>query len=107
MKIGVSVLALIGITGMYLPQAKKAGVIGLAGYLILSAAFLIMLCNQVIAVVVLPLFIPPVVFGAGALERAASGQPVAPALAFLCAYVLFAAVVTPLAGAAAIRNAQG
>ena len=54
MKIGVSVLALIGITGMYLPQAKKAGVIGLAGYLILSAAFLIMLCNQVIAVVVLP-----------------------------------------------------
>ena len=60
-----------------------------------------------IAVVVLPLFIPPVVFGAGALERAASGQPVAPALAFLCAYVLFAALVTPLAGAAAIRNAQG
>jgi heme exporter protein B len=53
------------------------------------------------------LFIPPVVFGAGALERAANGQSPGPALAFLCAYVLFAAVVTPLAGAAAIRNAQG
>jgi heme exporter protein B len=34
-----------------------------------------------LAVVVLPLFIPPVVFGAGALERAASGQSPAPALA--------------------------
>ena len=60
-----------------------------------------------ITVVVLPLFIPPVVFGAGALERAASGQPVGPALALLCAYVLFAAVVAPFAGAAAVRNAQG
>ena len=60
-----------------------------------------------IAVVVLPLFIPPVVFGAGALERAANGLGPAPALALLAAYVLFAAVVTPFAGAAAIRNAQG
>ena len=60
-----------------------------------------------IAVVVLPLFIPPVVFGAGALERAASGQPVGPALALLTAYVLFAGLVTPFAGAAAVRNAQG
>ena len=60
-----------------------------------------------IAVVVLPLFIPPVVFGAGALERAASGMSPTPALAFLVAYVLFAAVITPFAGAAAIRNAQG
>ena len=60
-----------------------------------------------IAVVVLPLFIPPVVFGAGALERASNGLDPAPALAFLAAYVLVAAVVTPFAAAAAIRNAQG
>lgn len=60
-----------------------------------------------IAVVILPLFIPPVVFGAGALERAAAGQSPAPALALLSAYVLFAAVLTPFAGAAAVRNAQG
>ena len=60
-----------------------------------------------ITVIVLPLFIPPVVFGAGALERAANGLSPVPALAFLIAYVLFAAVVTPFAGAAAIRNAQG
>ncbi len=60
-----------------------------------------------IAVVVLPLFIPPVVFGAGALVRAADGLPYGPALALLAAYVLFAAAISPFAGAAAVRNAQG
>lgn len=56
-----------------------------------------------IAVVVLPLFIPPVVFGAGA---AAALDPL-PALALLGAYVLFAAALSPIAGASAIRNALG
>jgi heme exporter protein B len=60
-----------------------------------------------IAVVVLPLFIPPVVFGSGVLTRAAQGLPVGPALALLGAYCLFAALISPFAGAAAIRNAQG
>ncbi|MNT16985.1 Heme exporter protein B [compost metagenome] len=60
-----------------------------------------------IAVVVLPLFIPPVVFGAGALTRAANAQDPLSALALLSAYVLFAIVIAPVAGAAAIRNAQG
>ncbi len=60
-----------------------------------------------IAVVVLPLFIPPVVFGAGALTRAAGGGDPLSALALLGAYVLFAAAIAPVAGAAAIRNAQG
>ena len=58
-----------------------------------------------IAVVVLPLFIPPVVFGSGALARAAQGDSPLPALALLAAYVLFAAVIAPFAGAAAVRNA--
>ncbi|MNF04550.1 CcmB protein [compost metagenome] len=58
-----------------------------------------------IAVVVLPLFIPPVVFGAGALTRAADGGDPLSALALLSAYVLFAMVIAPVAGAAAIRNA--
>jgi heme exporter protein B len=59
-----------------------------------------------IAVVVLPLFIPPVVFGSGALDRAAAELSPLSALALLGAYVLFAAVIAPLAGAAAIRSAQ-
>ena len=60
-----------------------------------------------IAVVVLPLFIPPVIFGAGALEQALTGLSPWPALALLGAYALFAAALSPIAGAAAIRNAQG
>lgn len=60
-----------------------------------------------IAVVVLPLFIPPVVFGSGAIVRAAMGESPHSALALLAAYALFAAVISPFAGAAAIRNAQG
>ena len=60
-----------------------------------------------IAVVVLPLFIPPVIFGSGALARAADGADPAQALVLLCAYALFAVALSPLAGAAAIRNAQG
>lgn len=60
-----------------------------------------------IAVVVLPLFIPPVIFGAGAVEQASQGLSPAPALAFLTAYALFAAALAPLAGAAAVRSAQG
>ncbi|WP_396595092.1 heme exporter protein CcmB [Brevundimonas sp. R86498] len=60
-----------------------------------------------IAVVVLPLFIPPVVFGSGALYRASEGLSPLSALALLAAYSLFAVVVAPFAGAAAIRSAQG
>jgi heme exporter protein B len=60
-----------------------------------------------IAVVVLPLFIPSVIFGAGALEQTLSGLSPWPALALLAAYALFGAALSPLAGAAAIRNAQG
>lgn len=58
-----------------------------------------------IAVIVLPLFIPPVVFGAGALDRAAQGGDPLSAVALLAAYVLFAGVVAPIAGAAAVRGA--
>jgi len=54
MKICFTVLALIGITGMYLPQVKKAGVLGLVGYLILGAAFLAMLTLEVAALVIIP-----------------------------------------------------
>ncbi len=58
-----------------------------------------------VAVVVLPLFAPPVIFGAGALEAFAAGLNWAPAFAFLAAYSLGALAVTPFAAAAAVRNA--
>ena len=107
----VAALAL-GLPTAQAPLTAVSALIGAAGFALtwtLGAALALgaRRGGLLIAVVVLPLFIPPVVFGAGALERAASGQPVASAMAFLCAYVQFAAVVTPLAGAAAVRNAQG
>ena len=57
------------------------------------------------AVIVLPLFVPPVIFGGGALSAFASGLPWTPGLALLGAYAAAAMAVGPLAMAAACRNA--
>ena len=102
----------LGLEPSMAPLAGLAALIGGLGFALTGALGAALALGSkrgglLIAVVVLPLFIPPVVFGAGALERAANGLSPAPALAFLAAYVLFAAVVAPFAGAAAIRNAQG
>lgn len=58
-----------------------------------------------IAVIVLPLFVPPVIFGAGALDAAASGMEWRTGLALLAAYSLAAVALCPFAMAAACRNA--
>ena len=102
----------LGLTPDQAPLVGASALIGALGFALTGALGAALALGSkrgglLIAVGVLPLFIPPVVFGAGALERVISGLSPAPALAFLLAYVLFAAVVTPFAGAAAIRNAQG
>ena len=58
-----------------------------------------------IAVIVLPLFAPPVIFGGGAVAAYAAGLDWKTALALLCAYSLAAAALGPFAMAAACRNA--
>lgn len=58
-----------------------------------------------IAVIVLPLFTPPVIFGGGALAAFAGGLDWAPGLLLLAAYTAGAAALCPLAMAAACRNA--
>ena len=58
-----------------------------------------------VAVIVLPLFAPPVIFGAGAVDAFASGLDWRTALMFLFAYCLAAAGLAPFAMAAACRNA--
>ena len=58
-----------------------------------------------IAVIVLPLFAAPVIFGAGAIEAYAAGLPWAAALMFLVAYSLAFVALGPFAMAAACRNA--
>jgi hypothetical protein len=54
MKIAFAALSLIGVTGVYLRQVKRAGVLGLIGYLLLAATFLAMICIEVMGVVALP-----------------------------------------------------
>jgi hypothetical protein len=54
LKIVMVGLALVGITGMYLRQVTRAGVLGLVGYLVYSAGYLLILSTTSLAVYVLP-----------------------------------------------------
>lgn len=54
LKVLMAVLGLVGITGMYLRQVKQSGVLGLAGYLLLSTCYLIIMGTSFVAASVLP-----------------------------------------------------
>ena len=58
-----------------------------------------------VAVVVLPLFAPPVIFGAAALDAVRAGESSLMAVALLAAYAAAAVGLAPIAMAAACRNA--
>jgi hypothetical protein len=53
-KAGMTVLALAGFTGMFIRNRRRFGVVGLAGYLLLSVGFLGMFAVQCIVAAVLP-----------------------------------------------------
>ena len=53
-KVVMAALALAGITGMYLRQVRQMGVLGLVGYLLFSAGFLVILSIAFVAAYVLP-----------------------------------------------------
>lgn len=102
----------LGLTPAALPTAVAAAVIGglglaFTGALGAAVALGARRGGVLITVVALPLFTPPVIFGAGAVARAAEGAGVAGPLALLGAYSLFAVALSPILGAAAVRNAQG
>ena len=54
MKVAMATLALSGIAGMYLRQVRQVGLLGLVGWLLLSLGYLVMLCVEMIALVVVP-----------------------------------------------------
>ena len=54
MKVLFAALSLAGITGMYLRQVTRTGVLGLIGYVVLATGFLLMLSTEVIGVIVVP-----------------------------------------------------
>ena len=53
-KIVMAVCSLIGITGIYLRQVQKSGLLGLIGYAVLAVGYLTILSVQLIGVFVLP-----------------------------------------------------
>ena len=52
--LAMAVLALIGITGMYLHQAERAGLLGLIGYAYFATCFLVIACYTFVEAFVLP-----------------------------------------------------
>jgi len=50
----MAVLALVGITGMYLSQVRRNGILGLVGYLVLGAGYLLITCMTYMAAFVIP-----------------------------------------------------
>jgi hypothetical protein len=54
MKVLFAALSLAGITGMYLRQVKKTGVLGLLGYVLFATGFLVMMSIEFAGAVVLP-----------------------------------------------------
>ena len=54
LKLVMAVLALAGITGMYLSQARRNGLLGLVGYLVLALGYVLITCTAFVAAFVLP-----------------------------------------------------
>lgn len=53
-KVAMAALALVGITGMYLSQVRKNGLLGLVGYAVLAAGYLSIAATSMVAAYVLP-----------------------------------------------------
>ena len=84
--LGTPVLSLIGAVGAALTLGVRGG-------------------DVLLTLLVLPLYVPALVFGAGAVQAEISGLGASAALSILSAMVLVAAVFSPWASAAALRVA--
>jgi heme exporter protein B len=82
--LGTPVLSMIGAVGAALTLGLRGG-------------------GVLVSLLVLPLCIPVLIFGAGAVEAVTSGMSVVSNLAFLGAFMLFALVFTPFVAAQALR----
>lgn len=82
--LGTPVLSMVGAIGAALTLGTRGG-------------------GGLVALLVLPLYIPVLIFGAAAVSASANGMDVTGHLSLLGAFLLVAAVLTPWATAAAIR----
>ena len=53
-KVAMATSALVGIAGIYLRQVRQAGILGLAGFVLLELGFLLMLVTEVVGLVLIP-----------------------------------------------------
>jgi heme exporter protein B len=84
--LGTPVLSLLGAVGAALTLGLRGG-------------------GSLLALLVLPLYVPVLIFGAGAVEAVRGGLPATPHLSLLAACLLVAVVGVPFAAAAAVRIA--
>jgi len=59
LKVLMAVLALVGVTGMYLRQVSQTGVLGLVGYVLLGSGYLLIMNTAFVAGYVLPSIASP------------------------------------------------
>ncbi|MCP4880396.1 MAG: heme exporter protein CcmB [Gammaproteobacteria bacterium] len=85
--IGTPTLSLFGAVGAALVTGVKSG-------------------GMLISLLVLPLYIPVLLFGTGAVAAAVLGMPVGGYMAYLGAMLVFALMVTPWAAATALKVGQ-
>ncbi len=82
--LGTPVLSLIGAIGAALTVGLRFG-------------------GVLLSLLILPLYIPVLIFGTGTVQAAANGMPVQGSMAMMGALLLFALVTTPFAAAAGLR----
>jgi hypothetical protein len=74
----MAALALVGVTGIYLRQVRQTGVLGLIGYLLFGAGYLLMFAVEVVSAAVLPALTSAMpAYVNDVVVAAAGGTPVA------------------------------
>jgi len=82
--LGTPVLSMVGAIGVALTVGLRRG-------------------GMILSLLVLPLYVPVLIFGANAVETAGAGMPVTAHLLLLAAMLVMALSLTPVATAAALR----
>ncbi len=98
---GAALPVLLGTLALGTPVLSMVGAIGVALTVGLRRGGLLL------TLLVLPLYVPLLIFAAGAVDNAASGLPVAGQLYFLAALLVLAVTLAPLATAASLRISLG
>jgi len=94
-------LALMGLVSAILGSLSFALIGGIGASLALGSRK----GGVLMALLVLPFYVPPVIFGAGLMQAMQTSASPLQALAFLAAYALFALALGPIAMGAALRSA--